>query len=482
VGVGREARIRIILLDGNGEQLNAPTNISLTLTITTLANLEAAKQKLATMSARQQQIRPEQRGSASKSLDNQRVTLSAGASVFQVTGHFPTGEPELELKFIAWQTGRIRVFAEAPKLFPGDAGIIVLRTAPAQMNRLPLSSRMDPPERRSGPVVLRLVSRRLQQPSGLQLVFQPPGIDPVPDRGELVSKFYVELHSAANDQYVPAPENIQVVLRVTSGRARFHPNTITIPRGEVLSGETELRSRTGGNVSLTAGAVQASTAMLPYEFPPGTLATKLRLNPTPSVAMANGLEAISLVVTAVRVEADGTDRVMKSDDEGMDERVVTFRILKGVGLRFEQGQNQITLAKGQSSGQIKLMSSLPVGGAQVVAESINGLNKPIAGDTKVSFYFPWWPLGCAVLGGLVYAVLRRRTAINIAWGMLGGFALYVLALFGAIGVGMLEFGGIPVLVAKLPTDNILGASLLGLLGGYVIIERFLSKGRDKKVI
>jgi len=128
----------------------------------------------------------------------------------------------------------------------------------------------------------------------------------------------------------------------------------------------------------------------------------------------------------------------------------------------------MAIPQGQYFGTIKLYGIRPMSSAQIYAESTNGYRQPIKSDPiTLSFYFPWTQLFCAILGGVVVSMILKRRYGKAALGVLTGVVLFGLALFGAIAVSGLNWQGLPVTIAKLPTENFFAAFIIGIIGSML---------------
>ena len=86
------------------------------------------------------------------------------------------------------------------------------------------------------------------------------------------------------------------------------------------------------------------------------------------------------------------------------------------------------------------------------------------GEATVSFDLPWLQLLFAAVGGLLLPGINRKPPAAIALGSLGGLILYVLVFFGAVATGIFDIGRLAVAITKLPSENVLAAGVLGVVG------------------
>ncbi len=143
-------------------------------------------------------------------------------------------------------------------------------------------------------------------------------------QGDQIGRFQVILQSAT-DQYEEAPKDISVLLQVDEGYADISPNQLTIPRGQVISPkQAELRTRPSGFITVSASTSRGNNitpVSRTYEFTSGVHSTTLSIQPQRESAYANGQDEIELRVSALQ----GT-RAITPEDEGMEERRISFHL------------------------------------------------------------------------------------------------------------------------------------------------------------
>jgi len=499
VTTGQAVNFKIAMLDSAGRPMPTSGDRSVQLTLTTLGTLEAVKKQISAMQNRQTGI--EQKTPPPKALNKQIITLASGQSLSRLEGLFIKGQREVTVKVVTQQTGRIRLFAESSGFSPGEAVLIAVtpairskkysRTAGESVYDYAIGAmaKLSPltqitalsggiPKTATQPLWLPALWSPQAPVSAVATAYKleliPPGVQPRIDKGEWVADFSVALMPAAHTGYSLAPEEIRIILRVLQGAARFDPANVRIESKNAISETFVLRSRLGGKMELAAAPIQTGSLMIgedriPFEFQPGTHATHLRLTTIKGSALANNLDEVILEVRATQMGADGKEYVVRADDESLPERRVSFSAERGFGVRFENGSNQVTIPQGQDSIQIKLFSSLPSRELRVSAESTDGLQERILGDTIVSFQLPVWPIILAVIGGLVWGVgswLVRKAALgqSLFRGSVGGFVFYIIVFFGALAMSYFEPTGLPLDIARLPTANSLAAFVIGLVG------------------
>ncbi len=472
--VGKQGKLELVLLDQNGNRMDSPSDLETTVTVTTLDSLEEANDWLGSHQV------ATQRATALRCV----ITLARGQEAARLKLTHRRGEEDESVHLLANQPGRLHIFAESENVATGETVVVVLGNRMMKKARAAADTENAPPGALFTPASFRIVPASFQEEAvgEYKLDIQPSRKPKVQtSRGEQIASFKVELLSARSNEYVPAPQDIQVILGVKNGYADFVPDTLTIHKGEVLTRErAELRTRPGGLIEVSAAAASRVNAarVIPvsrsYEFTPGVHSTRLVINKQREIAYANGLDEIELQVVA---EQDG--RAVTPEEEGMDERRITVRLLgDSQGVKFEDGRGEIVIPKGQVKGAVKLFSARPVSDLRVVADSYNGLRDNInagAEGIPVSFSFPWLQMLCAMLGGLTFPALRRQTGMDIAQGLVVGVIFFGLALFGAIISSPQSLGTISIALTKLPTENILASFILGFLGSTFLL--FLFKGR-----
>ncbi len=450
VPIGKPSTIDVELRNAAGTKMNASGDIPVTVTVTTATTLEAAKRDPAPATA--PPAKP-------ASLDKQRVTLPTNVQTRQVRAIFPRGQGDVEFNFTAGSRGLIRVFIEAPGIETGSTLI-------AATDKL-----MMLPKAKSDESDVQRVSFR-QDPPLAQLVIEESGRNVLRRGGELTQTFYVRLATEDGD-YAGAPSDLLVNLLVIKGRARFEPRSLTIPTNEAVSREpAELRSSLGGALELEAGTALAAIAKgrLPYTFEPGVRTTALVITPLSRSALANGLDEIPIEVKAVYRGA-GQEIVMRAADEGLDERRVSFSFAGGSARR--DGTNELVIKKEDQTATARLVASSPSRDLVIEAHSVNGLAENVLGTETVDFILPWLQLLAAAIGGLMLPAILRKGVTKLLLGALGGVIFYVLMFFGAVVTGIFQLGSVAVALTKLPSENLLAASVLGLIG-YLATRSALS--------
>jgi hypothetical protein len=319
-----------------------------------------------------------------------------------------------------------------------------------------------------------------QEPTRVKLVFLDSGRDVVRRAGQLTQGFQVSLET--DDGAFAAPDSdLQVDLRVHKGRARFEPQSLTIPANQSLSAEADLLSSLGGQVEIRARSrvPEIAEARREYTFEPGLRTTDLEITAGSPSALANGLDEIPIDVQAVFRRPNQQNVVVRAEQEELEGRVVSFRVKSG-SARFVGGTNQITIPKNESSGRVVIVGTSPSRSVVIEARSSNGLEENVTGETTVAFYLPWWQLLFAAIGGLLLPAINRKAPASIALGSLGGVILYLFIFFGAVATGIFNVGPWAVAVTKLPSENVLAAAVLGVIG-YMSTRRAFdpNKGRAK---
>ena len=110
------------------------------------------------------------------------------------------------------------------------------------------------------------------------------------------------------------------------------------------------------------------------------------------------------------------------------ERKIFFHFIgDSQGVKFENGKGEVTIPKGSTEGTIKLFTGRSVSNLKIMAESWNGLRDKItsaAEGVRITFYFPWIQLLCALVGGLVFPLLWQAGSKGLGkrscnrWGFL----------------------------------------------------------------
>ncbi|HKQ05148.1 MAG TPA: hypothetical protein VJ464_08460 [Blastocatellia bacterium] len=472
--LGKEGKINLALLDQNGYRVKAPRAFRTTITATTFDGLDQAKSLLASRSIKQQAQLNKQAANNNTISATRRLVLGQGQQAAQIVINHGQGEDDKNAYIVSYQPGRVQVFVESDGVATGQAVIIVLDPRRA-LSKPAQQARPAPPDAGLMPIFW-------QNPHSAQfrLELTPSKLLAQIEKGEQVGKLQVALRSAVGDDYPPAPEDLQIILKVEDGNARFEPNVIKIPRNQAISPEAAvLRTRPGGRISVSAYALSANNylpARQDYNFVPGVRTTDLTVRQQRNSAFANGLDEIEL-----RVEALQDGRVIAPEDEGMDERLITFTLSGDTrGIRFENGKSELHIPKGQTSGTIKLFSSRPIGDFKVVGSTLNGLRETIVSEemaAPLSFSFPWLQLFFAIAGGSVMPLLRRQSRLKIMQGLVLGAVFFGLALFGAIVSNPQTVGAVSIVVTKLPTENFFASFILGFLGSLLLGINFTRRRR-----
>lgn len=466
--LGKEGKINLALLDQNGYRVKAPRAFRTTITATTFDGLDQAKSLLASRSIKQQAQLKKQAAAINIVSATRRLVLGQGQQAAQIVINHEQGEDDKNAYIVSYQPGRVQVFVESDGVATGQAVIIVLDPRRA-LSKPVQQARPGPPEAGLMPIFWQN-----PRPARYRLELTPATLIAQIEKGEQVGKLYVALRSAVGDDYPQAPEDLQIILQVDDGNARFEPNVIKIPRTQAISPEAAvLRTRPGGRIIVSAYAVSANVInyqparQKKYTFVPGVRTTDLTIRQQRNSAFANGLDEIEL-----RVEALQDGRVIAPEDEGMDERLITFTLSGDTqGVRFENGKSELRIPKGQTSGTIKLFSSRPAGDFKVVGETLNGLRETIVSEemaAPLSFSFPWLQLLFAIAGGSVMPLLRRQNRLKIMQGLVLGAVFFGLALFGAIVSNPQTVGAVSIVVTKLPTENFFASFILGFLGSLLL--------------
>ena len=165
------------------------------------------------------------------------------------------------------------------------------------------------------------------------------------------------------------------------------------------------------------------------------------------------------------------------------ERKIFFHFIgDSQGVKFENGKGEVTIPKGSTEGTIKLFTGRSVSNLKVMAESWNGLRDKItsaAEGVRITFYFPWIQLLCALVGGLVFPLLGKQDRRGLAKGVVIGGVFFGLALFGAILSIPQRLGPVSVAVVKLPTENFFASFILGFLGSTLLGVIFIRVKRAR---
>ena len=468
--VGKQGSFKIVLFDQYGKRHAAPEDLKTTITVTTLGTPDEARKWIDSQTTKP---RPSLIKSRART-----ITLDAGQKAAQLTISHQRGAEEVSVSLLSRQAGVLYIFVESSGITSGDTTVAVVKP---RSTFLPRAAR---PFASVSPAV-RMMPIAFQEPADqFKLDLQPvkPLIQPA--QGCQVGYLKVLLRSG-DDELVQAPQDVTVVLQVEDGEAWFEPDTLIIPKGDVISPQqAALKTRPGGVITVSASTNRINNISVApvtkkrIQFNAVPHSTALSLQKQRDTAYANGLDELEL-----RVEALQEGRAIPPEDEGMAERKIYFRFIgDSQGVKFENGKGELTIPKGQQTGVIKLFSNRSVSDLKVVAESLNGLQSKISsGDdgVPIGFSFPWFPMLCALSGGLVFPLLRRDLWLGLARGAVAGGILFGLALFGAVLSDPQKIGTISVAVTKLPTENALASFILGFLGSILLGVIFIGAQRYK---
>lgn len=459
IAPGGVAEIDIELQSFAGKKVDATRDLPARITVTTLETLAQARAEAGSPA-------PER---ATASLDGARLALPPRSRVVQQSGVFPRGEGDIQVTVTLHQPGLVRVFVEADGVASGATIVVVGRPKMSSASMVETD----------GP---RLIFASLQQPArlhALRLKFLDLGNDVWRSEEGFSNDFMVQLETLDGVPTV-LPFPLTVIMQVTRGTARFVRPQLRIAAGEVLSENAELRSRRGGEVTLRANA--ASDRVAPSEhlfaFATAPYAAKLQVVPSWSSALANGLSPIYLTIKAIETLEAAPPRVITASREGLHgARPVSLRLENGT-CWFVDGTRTSAPQKNQDAGGVTtidipadaLMASVAVYCSQharalkVVAEAFNGLNEPIEGSATVSFSLPWLQLLLAVLGAMALPTIGRLGWTRVLVAALAGAIVYTVFFVGAVVTGNFDLGVIAISLTKLPTENVLAAFALGVLG------------------
>lgn len=463
--VGEKTDIVIKLLDQQSRDIAATYDTEISLIATRLKDIDSAKGDV----------------QGSLTLQEGAFELPAGRNTVRVSITVQRGQSGRVVRFSSQQSGTIRVFAESEKLVTGSTLIAVVGKNTAM---------------KTG--VFRPVLFQDQASAQLRLAIETDGTDIPPlVNGEWVRNLNVLL--VTGEEPMPADENIKVVLKIEDGSANLPVKEVTIHQGEVMSDRAvELRTRTGGDIKVSAAAVRGhrpvSPALTTIKFPVVRRATKLLVDAIPTTALANGLEEIKIQVRA----ADDGNNPISGEDEGLEARRVVFHLEgRTLGLQFDKGLTEASIPKNSETTEVRIFGSCPVAGTKVVAESENSIGNAIRGVAAIEFCFPWMQLGFAMLGGLVVSVAHRsllskqhrKTGGVLARLSLEGFAgaligglFFGFIFFGAVMMSELNWSGVPIVLARLPVSNAFAACLIGFAGGVLVnLRSFLKESIVSKV-
>lgn len=481
VGIREQTELRIRLLDQAGRETAAAYDTQVKLIATRQKDIDTAKR--------------DGKGNAAFQRHG-ALALPGRVQTVQTVLTIKQGQSAAALQFSSHQAGSVRIFAENEKLVTGATLIAIVektvktatntgRTANAAMFRSASFQEKKNPAPAAPAAVASTAS---------QLEIEPDGVRDAElnEQMEYVRRFSVLLKSGG--EIVAATQDVQVYLRVKGG-GTLSQTSFVIPKESFIYPSDdkfiELRTKSGGNIEVEAtvvrrggsdlSAVQSSPAVV-FKFPTSIRATKLQVEAIPLAALANGIEPIKLRIRPV----DAGNNPVRNEDEGLEVRHVTLSLAsRTLGLRFENGATSIPIKRGDPFIETNVISSYPVAGAKIVAETENGDRRMIWGEQKLEFCFPWTQLGGAMLGGLMFPLVltvfpgkrRERRFANgklkmislygLAGSLLGALA-FALVFFGALGLTEFNFNGIPITIARLPVHNVLAACAIGFLGGVML--------------
>ena len=505
VTVGGEANVKISRLDTSGAPAAPSSELTVTLTLTTLETLEAAKRRLS-----------EKRSRPSQLASQQAAALPSDADSIQYTCNYPSGRKEIQLKVKSERAGRLNIFAESRGMFPGSTLLVVLKSsksAPAKTTRPGGSTTSFHYTAVSGGLIpaTRLIPA-IWAPSPLlttwdekqyQLYFTTTGGCAYVQDKEWVSEYFLTLGKTGSKDgdYALAPREIQIDLEVTGG-VTLASKRVTIKPSESRSEKIYVKSRSASNTKgdLIATVIRGGASLIrlserfKYDITPCVYATYLLLEPPAWTALPNGVDGVTITVSAQRREEDG-DKYVLTGDELLEEREVYFDHTGGIGFRFvdekKQETNRIVIPRNKYSGQITLLGILPAKDLRISAHSENCLRDRIRSETenepKYSFKWPWGALALTMLGGLLcssllalpgrlaqtdtirvaFLSLLRRSWPKLLWGCVIGLLLFCLLFYGAVTSGSVPLFGLEVDLAKLPIRSSMAALILGVVGSLV---------------
>lgn len=487
VSIGQETTVRLALLDQFGKPTNAPWNLAVTLIATTLDSGNSAKKWLDSNASKQSQT---DRAAVTK---GPRVVLQAGQQAARIAYTLAQKEGSKTIGITSLRKGRVLLFAESQNLAPGETTLIVVDK---KYEVLPKRSVTQVPIKRSElspQEVPALVPIRWQEPSGPEywLEITPPKPTPFAEGGVQYAQFEIALRpqAEAGEDYLRAPTDIIVMLKVMDGNATVAPSQLTIPTRSARSeGTARLACLPGGSVSVTASPVRIEGIRIHKDtkevvFEPGIRTTTLKLRAHPDSALANGLDAITITAETLQQYEDREEarrpEARTPEDEGMTAgRIVSFSVeggSQGTSWVSETGGSEITIPKDKPSGSIKLLGRRSTSSLKIVATTTNGKTEQIESteDLFVSFSFPWLALTCALFGGLLFPFFQRNDVFSkpdkkdlgkLAWGAVLGGVVFVLALFGALSSDPHKIESLSVTITKLPTEQPMAALVIGFLG------------------
>jgi hypothetical protein len=503
--VGSEANIKISRLDASGKPAAPVSEITVTLTLTTLETLKVAKRMLSERKSRPSQL-----------TSQQTATLPPDKDSIQYTCNYPSGLKEIQLKVKSERVGRLNIFAESRGMFPGSTLLLMLkssRPAPARTTRprgsttsfhyIAVSGGLIPATHLIPAIWAPSPPLTTGDEKQYQLYFTTTGGCAYVQDKEWVSEYFLTLGKTGSKDtdYVAAPREIQIDLEVTGG-VTLASKRVTIKSSESRSEKIYLKSRSASNTKgdLIATVIQGGEGLIQrserfkYDITPCTYATYLLLEPSAWDALPNGVDGVTITVSAQRHEEDG-DKYVLTGDELLEEREVYFDHTGGVGFRFvdekKQETNRIVIPKNKYSGQITLLGILPVKDLSISAHSENCLRDRIRSESKnepkYSFKWPWGSLTLTMLGGLLCSLLLalpgrlaqtgttgvaflpllRRSWLKLLWGSVIGLLLFCLLFYGAITSGSVPLFGLKVDLAKLPIRSSMASLILGFVGSLV---------------
>jgi hypothetical protein len=457
VGVGKALDVKLELQDAQGRRMTAPFAVDIVLTITTLPSLQRAREEAS-------RIRPGAAASPPATLDGRTFVLGPEQTVLRVPAILPRGQGALGFALTSQRPGDLTIYVESVskwQVLTGSAFIIA--TEPLR--------RMQKEEA----AAIQRIAWRPQGPGHARLKFKDSGLDVVLEGRDFVRPFSVGLQDDSGRWMLPpsgTPLTIQ--LSVTSGSANFDRRSLTIdPADPISRDQTKLRSSIGGTVEMTAQSVDRDIAdareRFTYEL--GARATRLDVQPVSTSALANGLDPITVDVSAIYDDGTQAGRVMTAAQEGLSERRVLITFTGGSA---SQKSTELSIPKDATSQRVNVVSSRHSRRLAVNAKSINGFQQVITGKTEVQFDLPWSQLAAAIAGGVLVPLIFRATLMRVLLGGTGGALLYILMFFGAVLTGEHSLGKIAVALTQLPTENVFAAFALGVLG-YVLVSPALPK-------
>jgi hypothetical protein len=458
---------KIALQSANGQAQLTPTDLTLTITLTALDTLEAAKRKLS--DARTQALK------LPTPIEKQTLVLPTDKDTIQATCVMRANTAELQLRIVSFRAGRFRVFAEAPNFLSGAA---LFSVVPKKLSwHSPVS-----PIFSEGPAAYHFIKAHWQQPSATptlalnptayQIKFAAINNILLPE-GALLYTFNLLFNRG--EEPALAPQDIEARLRVIrpgNERVAFKSSSIIIPKGKSQSLEFELQAFSSGTFKLVADApsgpnftVQKDEMDLPV-IPP-MKATALMLNWDRSTALASGFDPITITVVPV-VGEDKAVQPVSPAEEGLEKREIQFHLNPGMGFQFKDGKNTVEIPKDGSSAQLQVFGKNPLQKLDIKASSLTR-NGKVDGETKVKFVFPWWYLVLAFGGGALARVRHFKELGFLAWGALIGLILFAVFSLGALVIGQITLSPSWTLeLGKLPVENPLTSVIVGFFASLLI--------------